>query len=78
MVVALLLALVLLLTSCYPTHPQSTFEAAGPVSKNLLNLFWIIFWIAVVVFVVVVGPNESVTVLAAARLMFFTVTACSS
>ena len=55
MVVALLLALVLLLTSCYPTHPQSTFDAAGPVSKNLLNLFWIIFWIAVVVFVVVVG-----------------------
>jgi len=54
-VVVFLLALVLLLTSCYPTHPQSTFDAVGPVSKNLLNLFWIIFWIAVVVFVVVVG-----------------------
>jgi len=55
MVVVLLLALVLVFISCTPSHPQSTFDAAGPVSKNQLNLFWIIFWAAVAVFVVVVG-----------------------
>jgi len=50
-----LLSLVLVLLSCTPSHPQSTFDYAGPVSKNLLNLFWIIFWMALAVFVIVIG-----------------------
>ena len=49
------LSLVLLILSCTPSHPQSTFDSAGPVAKNLLNLFWIIFWSSLGVFVVVVG-----------------------
>ena len=49
------LSLVLLVVSCTPSHPQSTFDAAGPVAKNQLNLFWIIFWASTGVFVVVVG-----------------------
>ena len=53
--IALLLSLVLLVVSCTPSHPQSTFDAAGPVSKNQLNLFFVIFWAAVAVFIVVVG-----------------------
>ena len=52
--VALGLALVLLL-ACTPSHNQSTFDTAGPVAEKQLVLFLIIFWVAVVVFVVVGG-----------------------
>lgn len=55
MMVALLLALALLFLSCTPSHPQSTFDAKGPVAENQLNLFWVIFWAALAVFIVVVG-----------------------
>lgn len=48
-------AALLLLMACTPSHPQSTFDAAGPVADKQLTLFYIIFWAAVVVFVVVVG-----------------------
>ena len=50
-----LLSLVILLVACTPSHPQSTFEAAGPVAKNQLNLFWILFWASLGIFIVVVG-----------------------
>ena len=50
-----LLSLLLLLIACTPWHPQSTFEAAGPVAKNQLNLFWILFWASLAIFIVVVG-----------------------
>ena len=50
-----LLSLVTLLIACTPEHPQSTFEAAGPVAKNQLNLFWILFWASLAIFIVVVG-----------------------
>ena len=54
-VVALFVALVLLFVSCTPSHPQSTFDAKGPVAANQLNLFWVIFWAALAVFIAVVG-----------------------
>ncbi|PZC50407.1 MAG: cytochrome c oxidase subunit 2 [Chloroflexi bacterium] len=54
-VLLLLLVPVLLTTACFPSHPQSTFEAAGPVAEAQLKLFYIIFWAAVFVFVVVNG-----------------------
>ena len=46
---------VLLLIGCSPDHPQSTFDAAGPVAEKQLTLFYIIFWAAVFVFVIVEG-----------------------
>ena len=48
-------ALLLVAVACFPSHPQSTFDAAGPVAKSQLNLFYVIFWAAVFVFVVVQG-----------------------
>ena len=55
--ISLLFSAVFLLvfTACFPSHPQSTFDAAGPVAKSQLNLFYVIFWTAVFVFVVVEG-----------------------
>ena len=46
---------ILLLMSCTPSHPQSTFDPAGEVAEKQLDLFYIIFWAAVVVFMVVGG-----------------------
>ncbi|MBI4199862.1 MAG: cytochrome c oxidase subunit II [Chloroflexi bacterium] len=45
----------LLAAACFPEHPQSTFDAQGPVAQKQLDLFMIIFWAAVFVFVVVQG-----------------------
>ncbi len=56
--VALALAVVGALTfllACYPSHPMSTFDVQGPVARSQLNLFQIIFWTAVVVFIAVEG-----------------------
>lgn len=53
--VLLLAAIGALLAGCYPDNPQSTFDATGPVAQSQLTLFWIIFWAAVFVFVVVEG-----------------------
>ena len=50
-----LLSLVVLFIACTPSHPQSTFEAAGPVARSQLNLFWILTWASVAIFIVVVG-----------------------
>ena len=41
--------------SCFPSHPQSTFDAAGPIAREQLDLFLIIFWAGVFVFVAVEG-----------------------
>ena len=51
----LLLSLLLLLLSCTPSHPQSTFDTRGPVARMQLDLFIIIFWAAVAVFIIVEG-----------------------
>lgn len=51
------------LAACTPGDPQSTFDPTGPVARSQLNLFWWIFWAAVVVFVVV----EAAIVYAAIR-----------
>ena len=48
-------ATLLLLMACTPSHPQSTFDAAGPVAEKQLTLFYIVFWAAVFVFIVVGG-----------------------
>ena len=48
-------AAILALMACTPSHPQSTFDAAGPVAEKQLALFLIMFWAAVGVFVVVAG-----------------------
>ena len=54
---AVLLALLGLLVAvgCNPDTPQSIMEAQGPVARSQLRLFWIIFWLALVVFVLVGG-----------------------
>ena len=49
----LLISLVLLLVGCNPEDPQSTFDAKGPISRMQLDLFKVIFWAAVFVFVIV-------------------------
>ena len=38
-----------------PTLHQSTFDAQGPVAKMQRDLFWIIFWSATVIFIIVEG-----------------------
>lgn len=52
--VAALLGLVLV-AGCTATHPQSTFDARGPVAERQLDLFLALFWVALIVFVVVEG-----------------------
>ena len=46
---------VVLLTGCYPSHPQSTFDPHGPVAERQMQLFWVIFWAALIVMIVVGG-----------------------
>ena len=53
--IGLSLAAILALVACTPSHPQSTFDAAGPVAEKQLDLFLLILWAAVGVFVVVGG-----------------------
>lgn len=47
--------LLFLLFACYPTHKQSTFDPKGPVAQGQADLFYLIFWVALIVFVIVVG-----------------------
>ncbi len=49
------IAAVLFLAACSPQHPQSTFGGGGPVARDQADLFILIFWIAVVIFVLVEG-----------------------
>ena len=44
-----------MIAGCTPSHPQSTFDAQGPVAERQLTLFWIILWAATFVFVIVGG-----------------------
>ncbi len=44
-----------LISACATNNPQDTFDTAGPVAEDQANLFKLIFWIAVVVFVIVEG-----------------------
>ena len=55
MVLALAVFAILLLAACTPSHPQSTFDVAGPVAEKQRTLFYIIFWAAVFVFILVEG-----------------------
>ncbi len=51
----LAIALALFVAACSPEHPQSTFGGGGPVARDQADLFNLIFWIAVAVFIVVEG-----------------------
>ena len=53
--IALMVTAVLLLLGCTPSHPQSTFDPAGPVAEQQLTLFYIIGWAALFVFILVGG-----------------------
>jgi len=52
---ALVVLSVVIVAGCTPDHPMSTFDAQGPVAQRQLDLFMLIFWIALVVFVLVGG-----------------------
>jgi len=47
--------LFLFISSCSPHHPQSTFTNAGPVAQAQSELFYLMFWIAGIIFVLVQG-----------------------
>ena len=47
--------LLVFLVACNEAAPQSTFDAKGPVARDQLNLFLLVLWVAVVVFVLVEG-----------------------
>jgi cytochrome c oxidase subunit 2 len=51
----LAVSLGLLLTACSMDAPQSALDPAGPYARDPHNLFVIVFWIAVVIFVLVQG-----------------------
>lgn len=57
--VGLLVGAVLLLGACsligIEDAPLTTFEPAGPFSRQIDNLFWPVFWIATVIFILVQG-----------------------
>lgn len=53
----LILGFSLLITavSCTPSHPQSTFDVTGPIASGQRDLFSLMFWLAVIVFILVEG-----------------------
>ena len=53
--IGLAVAATLVVFGCTPSHPQSTFDVAGPVAEKQLTLFYMILLAAVVVFIPVVG-----------------------
>ena len=62
-----LAGLVLALSACsmieIQDNPLSVFEPAGPNAERLDSLFWMVFWIATVIFVLVIGALIVVLVL---------------
>ena len=44
-----------LLVSCYPSHRMSTFDTSGPVAASQVDLFYVIFWVGLAVFLLVTG-----------------------
>lgn len=57
--IALLAGMFLVISSCAfidnPDAPLTTFEPAGPFADRIDGLFWLVFWIATVIFVLVQG-----------------------
>ena len=47
--------LLLLLSACSQELPQNSLDPAGPISRDIDGLFRLVFWIAVVIFVLVQG-----------------------
>ncbi len=43
------------IAGCASNNPQDTFDTSGPVAEQQADLFKLIFWIAVVVFIIVEG-----------------------
>ena len=43
------------IAGCTPDHPQSTFDADGPVAQRQLTLFLIVFWVALFIAITVGG-----------------------
>ena len=55
---AALVGAALLFTACSDgteQHPLTTFDPAGPFAEQIDSLFWLVFWIATVIFVLVMG-----------------------
>ena len=44
LLLALSVVAILVLAGCTPSHPQSTFDVAGPIAEKQRTLFYIIFW----------------------------------
>ena len=44
-----------LMLGCTPSHNMSTFDTLGPVAKSQLDLFYVIFWVGLFVFIVVMA-----------------------
>lgn len=44
-----------LLAACARNAPQDTLKPEGPIAQQIDNLFWLVFWIAVAIFVIVEG-----------------------
>ncbi len=59
---AMLALIIGLLTACTPTHPQSTFDTLGPVAESQLELFYVLFWVGLAVFVLVTGATLYATI----------------
>jgi|TARA_B100001971_G_C18215788_1_gene553734 cytochrome c oxidase subunit 2 len=45
----------LIVSGCTPNDPQSTFGIGGPIARQQADLFILIFWVAVIVFILVEG-----------------------
>jgi cytochrome c oxidase subunit 2 len=52
---AIMAVLLLLVGACSVDGKQSTLEAAGPVAQKQLDLFYVVFWVMVAVFIIVEG-----------------------
>ena len=52
---AVVVLFAIFVVGCYPSHPQSTFDAQGPVADKQLTLFYWIFGAMAFVFVTVLG-----------------------
>ena len=55
LLIVLGVVLLALAAGCFPSHPQSTFDPAGPVARSQMALFNLILWVAVFVFFAVEG-----------------------
>ena len=53
--IVLLALAVALLVGCTPSHNMSTFDTLGPVAKTQLDLFYVIFWVGLAIFILVMA-----------------------